>query len=82
MPFKCNVHRYTPVLDPYVPGGAIANACVVVTGANRGIGLEFARQLLAKSPRNSVVATCRDAEGASDLLDPQVVGLPRVRVFT
>jgi hypothetical protein len=55
VPFKCNVHRYTPVLDPYVPGGAIANACVVVTGANRGIGLEFARQLLAKS----AVGLCR-----------------------
>ena len=33
----------------YIPGGPIANALVVVTGANRGIGLEFCKQILAKS---------------------------------
>lgn len=56
---------------PYVPGGPIQNACIVVTGANRGIGLEFVRQLLAKSKGNSVVAACRDAEGAEDLMNLQ-----------
>lgn len=51
----------------YVPGEPIANACVVVTGANRGIGLEFCKQILAKSPGNSVVASCRDPNAADDL---------------
>ena len=51
----------------YIPGGPIANALVVVTGANRGIGLEFCKQILAKSDGNSVVASCRDPSAATDL---------------
>eukprot|EP00752_Nemacystus_decipiens_P003183 g2945.t1 len=38
-----------------------------VTGANRGIGLEMTRQLLARS-RGTVVAACRDPSSAADLL--------------
>lgn len=38
---------------------------VLVTGANRGLGLEFARQLLARGER--VVATCRQPGRAQDL---------------
>ena len=38
----------------------------LVTGANRGIGLEFVRQLVARDGAH-VVATCRDPEGAEDL---------------
>ena len=38
---------------------------VLVTGANRGIGLEFARQLLARGDR--VVATCRHPGKATAL---------------
>ncbi|MFN4284177.1 MAG: SDR family oxidoreductase [Alphaproteobacteria bacterium] len=38
---------------------------VLVTGANRGLGLEFARQYAADGWR--VVATCRDPASASDL---------------
>ena len=37
----------------------------VVTGANRGIGLELARQLCARG--DTVVGTARDPESASDL---------------
>ncbi len=36
----------------------ITNKTVVITGANRGIGLEFTRQLLAR--QNNVIATCRN----------------------
>ena len=58
----------SPSVDKkYVPGEPIANACVVVTGANRGIGLEFCKQILAKSPGNSIVASCRDPNAADDL---------------
>jgi NAD(P)-dependent dehydrogenase (short-subunit alcohol dehydrogenase family) len=42
----------------------MAQTCVV-TGANRGIGLELARQLSERG--DTVVATARDPESASDL---------------
>ena len=38
---------------------------VLVTGANRGLGLEFTRQLLARGDR--VIATCRQPAQATDL---------------
>ena len=68
---------------PYVPGGRIQNACIVITGANRGIGFEFTKQLLAQSPGNRVVAACRDAEGAENLMNLQLeVGPERLAVTT
>ena len=39
----------------------------LVTGASRGIGLEFVTQLLAGDPDWSVVATCREPEAAGAL---------------
>ncbi|HCO11064.1 MAG TPA: short-chain dehydrogenase, partial [Gammaproteobacteria bacterium] len=36
-----------------------------ITGCNRGLGLEFVRQLLARGQR--VIATCRDIATATDL---------------
>lgn len=38
---------------------------IIVTGANRGIGLEFVKQLAARGTH--VTATARDPEGAKDL---------------
>ena len=40
-------------------------ARVLITGANRGLGLEFARQYAAEGDR--VLATCRDPAGATEL---------------
>lgn len=39
----------------------------LVTGANRGLGLEFTRQLLANGWH--VIATCRDPRGADELTE-------------
>lgn len=38
---------------------------ILITGANRGIGLEFTRQCLSSGA--SVIATCRDPNAASEL---------------
>ncbi|NKB90005.1 MAG: SDR family NAD(P)-dependent oxidoreductase [Acidobacteria bacterium] len=48
---------------------------VLITGANRGIGLEFARQFAKRG--DQVVATCRDPENAAELraLDIEVLKL-------
>lgn len=40
-------------------------ATVLITGANRGIGLEFVKQFLARGDR--VLATCRNIESAGEL---------------
>lgn len=41
----------------------------MVQGASRGIGLEFVRQLLEKSDKGHVLATCRNPKGATGLLE-------------
>ncbi|PKU77861.1 uncharacterized protein LOC110092780 [Dendrobium catenatum] len=41
----------------------------MVQGASRGIGLEFVRQLLEKSNKGHVIATCRNPGGATNLLE-------------
>ncbi|XP_012075521.1 C-factor isoform X2 [Jatropha curcas] len=41
----------------------------MVQGASRGIGLEFVKQLLEKNEKGHVVATCRNPNGATGLLD-------------
>jgi len=40
---------------------------VLITGANRGIGLEFVRQLLTLTPTPVVIATARDPSKATEL---------------
>ncbi|XP_044478819.1 uncharacterized oxidoreductase C663.09c-like [Mangifera indica] len=41
----------------------------MVQGASRGIGLEFVKQLLEKNDRGHVIATCRNPNVATGLLD-------------
>ena len=46
-------------------------ATVLITGANRGIGLEYCRQLKARG--DEVVATCRTASPELEALDVRIV---------
>ncbi|MEO7386171.1 MAG: SDR family NAD(P)-dependent oxidoreductase, partial [Gammaproteobacteria bacterium] len=53
-----------------------AKPTVLITGANRGIGLELVRQFSARDWK--IIATARDAAGATDLqalakADPDIV---------
>ncbi|XP_065847331.1 uncharacterized protein [Euphorbia lathyris] len=41
----------------------------MVQGASRGIGLEFVKQLLEMDGKGHVIATCRNPDGATGLLD-------------
>lgn len=39
---------------------------IIITGANRGLGLEFVRQYLKlETPPQLIVATCRDPDKAT-----------------
>ncbi|GAV69952.1 hypothetical protein CFOL_v3_13452 [Cephalotus follicularis] len=51
----------------------------MVQGASRGIGLEFVKQLLEKNEKGHVVATCRNPNGATGLLDlKSILSIPNV----
>uniref|UniRef100_A0A8C3JJX6 C-factor n=1 Tax=Calidris pygmaea TaxID=425635 RepID=A0A8C3JJX6_9CHAR len=53
------LHYYEALARPAQPRG-----CVLVTGSNRGIGLELVRQLAASPwPPHHIFATCRHPEG-------------------
>src|SRR5512146_2654511 len=39
----------------------------LITGANRGLGLEFARQLSARKDETRIIATAREVEKATEL---------------
>ncbi|XP_063169280.1 uncharacterized protein LOC134504152 [Candoia aspera] len=57
---------------------------VLVTGSNRGIGLELVKQLVGKSnPPEWIFATCRDPEGprAKDLKNLAAQHQPRVQII-
>ncbi|XP_052202683.1 uncharacterized protein LOC127808264 isoform X4 [Diospyros lotus] len=41
----------------------------MVQGASRGIGLEFVKQLLERNEKGHVIATCRNPNGATGLLE-------------
>lgn len=51
----------------------------IITGANRGIGLEFVKQLAEEGKH--IIATARDPEGASELQAIASVSEQRVRVM-
>ena len=59
---------------------ASADSVYVVTGASRGIGLEFARQMLERS-RGRVVALCRDPQGSAGLCDLESSGGERLHTL-
>lgn len=51
---------------------------VAITGANRGLGLEFAKQILAKSPKSRIIGAVRSPQDAGDLVK---IGGDRVTVL-
>ncbi|XP_019706731.1 uncharacterized protein [Elaeis guineensis] len=53
----------------------------MVQGASRGIGLEFARQLLEKNEKGHVIATCRNPDGATGLLELKRKFMERVNIM-
>lgn len=53
------------VIPAQAEGEADMQSTVLITGSNRGIGLEFARQYAARGWR--VIATCRSPDKASEL---------------
>ena len=57
----------TLLLALATPVHAAEQLTVLVTGANRGLGLEYARQFAAKGYR--VIGTARDPQGATELAD-------------
>ncbi|XP_057812211.1 uncharacterized protein LOC131026361 [Salvia miltiorrhiza] len=64
------------LLNPFCGGRAFSSVVnqwdggvSMVQGASRGIGLEFVKQLLEKSNKGHVVATCRNPSKATELLD-------------
>lgn len=58
----------------------VAASCALITGANRGLGLEFARQLL-KRPGFEIVACCRSPDKADDLKKLQSENEGRVQIL-
>ncbi|CAL1402698.1 unnamed protein product [Linum trigynum] len=53
----------------------------MVQGASRGIGLEFVKQLLESNDNGRVVATCRNPNGATGLLELKNKYADRLNIF-
>ena len=60
-----------------LPAPAESMTTVLITGANRGLGLEFARQYAERGCR--IIATCRNPDDATDL-NAIAAGNPNVHV--
>ena len=56
----------------------MTNSTILITGANRGIGLEFTRQFSEDGWQ--VLACCRDPEGAKDL-QSLAAGCSQIKIF-
>ena len=57
---------------------------ILITGCNRGLGLEFVKQLTQNpNPPSKIIATCRDPDAAHELQKiqsshPQIVHIKRL----
>lgn len=63
--WRCSIHRASFCNSALNWEGGVS----MVQGASRGIGLEFVRQLLEKNDKGHVVATCRNPDGSTSLLE-------------
>ncbi|KAJ8631311.1 hypothetical protein MRB53_024634 [Persea americana] len=64
-PLRSSIHRASFCNSAMHREGRVS----MVQGASRGIGLEFVRQLLEKNEKGQVVATCRNPDGSTGLLE-------------
>ncbi|KAM7265282.1 hypothetical protein ACFE04_002965 [Oxalis oulophora] len=63
--FTSSSHFNSPASTSASASGVVS----LVQGASRGIGLEFVKQLLDKNEKDKVIATCRNPDGATGLID-------------
>ena len=65
-----SVHQFTRGLTPVSVKMSVRARSIVVTGANRGLGLEMVRQLISSdTPPQHLFATCRDPDAATVRID-------------
>ncbi|CAN0913121.1 Uncharacterized oxidoreductase C663.09c [Linum grandiflorum] len=53
----------------FASASTVGGGVSMIQGASRGIGLEFVKQLLERNENGNVVATCRNPNGATGLLE-------------
>ena len=70
--FRLGASLTTVALTRMRPTQALGAGTVLITGANRGLGLEFARQYAASGW--TVIATARDPDGAAELRELAAAG--------
>lgn len=62
---RARIARVAEALGPATPAAMASPTVFLVTGCSRGIGIEWAKQILARG--DSLIATCRNPDSAAEL---------------